>query len=90
MLDRSRNVTKPAAQAVDKGSFISIKDCEGWGKKDTVNQGPGNTWRSLDLSGTSCLRHSHKAWRPHLGRGQLQSVNLLLSGKSVYSVLMGV
>lgn len=30
VLDRSRNDTKPAAQAVDKGSFLSIKDCEGW------------------------------------------------------------
>lgn len=47
MLDRSRNVTKPAAQAVDKGSFISIKDCEGWGKKRYSEPG---TWQSLEES----------------------------------------
>lgn len=30
VLDRSRNTTKPEAQAVDKRSFISIKDWKGW------------------------------------------------------------
>lgn len=30
VLDRSRNTTKPEAQAINKRSFISIKDWKGW------------------------------------------------------------